>query len=803
MLQHLSMSPCEMLDRPLHRGGRSRSQGGRHPVPASAKADTHGGRRPVPASMKADMFMLDGVKPRAPGAPEGPRRPTAKSNSVGALSRPGQNGNARLRRPAPKCLFEETPVEVKVSQPSPKAQKAPKTTIEDQKVPKTIIEEDELKGYTTSFVSGLMKDLAEVGDDDEAVRNVEVDYDDYDEEDTASFHEDEVAGLKSKVFGALLNGAAFGGLLDALRKTEDKSVPRDFQDDVESIMTDDQPDHMDDLVKGHLGTVFDGAFRLEAPKFGFTANTAVADVGENMLLEDFDEVMSIQGDDEDELENEAISYIQMALLCAKNAINCGIEGDLEAYAAEQEQQVLDDAFDGACDETVRHIAEFNFLPYISLDTFAALAPALVREQTTEVAFRHLPSVGSWMVPKFRPITAPPAAAPAPAMAAVLEAPTAVPFRSLPSVASWYRPHRALWRPDEAAPLASPMGVPVALAPSPIALEVSAPVVDTTTVLVHSPKSVAAAPVPAALPPAWALRPRTAPGMELPLPSPRAVDDVEEAPSTASPSSSPASPMVSPGLSSRTKRRIFGAVVRPEALKAEHIDDLLSPASPKTPSFKLGSVKESKEQRSKAKKSSSSMRLQSPAGGLGPLKEPANMFRMDMDDGEEEITSPMARQSSLARLYDAMGSADIYNMANDSGSEAVERPRLRGKPTMPTRPKELGPLLVSATPKAGRSSQALRLSSALAMDLGLADQSMPSSRMAPLSHQRAPRAASMGSLHKDRSPVRSSPSGSSMLPSLSGPSAKSARPAPWAMGGASSKVPRQRMWSSGSMGSGPL
>lgn len=682
-----------------------------------------GGRRAAPA-LAVDMA----VKPRAPtGSPPEALRPSSKAglskaSSVGALARQPPGATRAVRRPAPKCLFEGATPGAKVARHPIVNVCAPPA-------------KDELIEISASLVLKLVMDAAfEIEVEDRDLLEAYVDEDDEDEREAdAVTSQDKLETLKSRVFESLLCGADRELIIDALGS---KSLPAEVV--VQVDLADEQLDADDEILQNELG-----AFGLDRPspvaRSAFAAPT---------LMEDLDEVVSICSEDalEDESELEAMAYVHMAMNCAKNIISRGIELDLADFSAEQE---LDDMLEGHGGQPVG------------------------------VPFHRRPSVGSWMM-LLPPAPFEEASCSEPRLPAVTEVlpRVLVPFSSMPSVASWLRPTSRRFLPFAGQPqaaLASPHGQPTVFAPAE-AVEVAATQTITALALPCMTPSASAAAVfvcEAVAAPTITCPPtpgRTPPGHELDL-SPLASDNEPgEQLMPSSPSGARPSPLASPSGPSRMKRRVIGAVIRPDSLKAELLE-MDCPNSPRSPA---------NVSRSKVNKSFSNFRLKSPAGGLGPLKEPLGMFRMDLGDADEDRTSPMVRQSSFTNMFDALGTTDIHNLGDDSGTEA-ERPHLRFQC-----PKELGPL---SAPKVRQS-----LHSAMALDLGLNTQrGVAATRSAPPPAAQLDRSSSLGALRGKDRVMKSSASGT-VLPKLSAPVSRT-RPLPWAVSSAAPS--KQRMWSSGS------
>eukprot|EP00443_Scrippsiella_acuminata_P048519 CAMPEP_0115192546 /NCGR_PEP_ID=MMETSP0270-20121206/13097_1 /TAXON_ID=71861 /ORGANISM="Scrippsiella trochoidea, Strain CCMP3099" /LENGTH=451 /DNA_ID=CAMNT_0002605793 /DNA_START=822 /DNA_END=2178 /DNA_ORIENTATION=- len=213
---------------------------------------------------------------------------------------------------------------------------------------------------------------------------------------------------------------------------------------------------------------------------------------------------------------------------------------------------------------------------------------------------------------------------------------------------------------------------------------------------------------------------------------------------------------SPKTVPRTKRKVINDLASsPESkmslLSRLEADPLPTPKSP----AKLGQLKELQRNSSVTR-----LRGNSPAGPLRPrLKESITAFRMDLDDEIEEVpkSSPLKRQSSFTKAFDALGGAEFHHMASDSDSETtVRRPAAHAK--------SLGPLIVPATPKTRSNPTA----SAMAMDLGFGETSRGEFLRAATpgrgmpARPLMPKSSSLGTLH---SVVKSKPA-HGLLPQLS-------------------------------------
>lgn len=225
MLKHFTTSPCEMLDRPQHRGGRSRSTGG--------------GRR------------MGEVQPAKPNAPAG--APTARRPVLG-----GGAGGAGVSRSHGARVRSRTHCEAA----APCA--ATQQIIQQEEAKEEEIPLEDLKDCASSFVMNLMEDVVADESEDDMPQDIDVDL--LDEEDVCENHvvviaevsnneaqaesvEEEKASppLHGKVFEALLRGVQSGGLMQALRSL--KGLPD----------TEAETENTDELKNNIFSTLLDSA----------------------------------------------------------------------------------------------------------------------------------------------------------------------------------------------------------------------------------------------------------------------------------------------------------------------------------------------------------------------------------------------------------------------------------------------------------------------------------------------------------------------------------------------------------------
>eukprot|EP00428_Durinskia_dybowskii_P023134 CAMPEP_0170248538 /NCGR_PEP_ID=MMETSP0116_2-20130129/24064_1 /TAXON_ID=400756 /ORGANISM="Durinskia baltica, Strain CSIRO CS-38" /LENGTH=530 /DNA_ID=CAMNT_0010499431 /DNA_START=122 /DNA_END=1711 /DNA_ORIENTATION=+ len=427
----------ELLDRPLHRGGRARSMGrrmGEGPRPPSEGAPVV--RRPGAGKSGSQVRVRSGARIHASPPAELPKVQLESSfllqvesdrSAIVDCAKSFVSGLISSAVFDQEAENDEHEIEVEYDMDAETEFEFEAGASQAETMSPTVSEEDErieeLRHRTCqAFISG-----AKTGQLFSILSGIKARYQaqpDYSTSTTAESEEEEMpqapAGeelnsLKIDVFQTLLEGVLSGSFETAIMTVRQEKAAAQEQDAAELVRMQ--------MLKVLTDAAVDGS--LERALADVAASRAASREEQDMMdmpAEDFDEVVSLGSlDAEEDEEMEALGYVQMALGYAKRAVAKGVACDAEL----DEEQDQDDVMTTRMDE-VSEIDELEERAQIREILMEMLCDPVERQQEPQKSFRRLPSVGTWHCLPVLPTPSPVARAEAPA-------PAAMPIALMPSV----------------------------------------------------------------------------------------------------------------------------------------------------------------------------------------------------------------------------------------------------------------------------------------------------------------------------------------------------------------------------------